>query len=216
MHRVLTVTGTVGGIGTSSLAWALALCASPPVLLIDAQSHGVPLDVLLGAEAVDGVRWSQVRIRSAAFRTHDVLATLPSHHGVALLSADAEASADARALELLVARMREEATVVVDLPARHPSRPALQAGLDLVLLPPTVPGIGGLRHARRAGSALAVIDTGMPDVSRTDLTAALGAEPAWLRWQGVVRTACLSGAALPAGCDLMRFASRTLAEAPRG
>ena len=62
-RRVLGVVGGRGGAGASVLATALAVTAarrSGPVLLVDADPGGGGLDLLLGAEAVGGVRWPDV------------------------------------------------------------------------------------------------------------------------------------------------------------
>lgn len=132
------VTGGCGGAGASTVATALALAAAAAeeVLLVDGDPAGGGLDLLMGAERADGLRWPALtglrgRVSGAA-----VLAALPVVEGVHLLSGSRE---DARAvpeeaLAAVVEAVRAEGHgVVVDLPRGTPAD-ALLAEADLVAL----------------------------------------------------------------------------------
>ena len=116
MGRVITVSGAVGGVGTSTVAYALAQAVETPCLLIDAQPDGTPLDVAVGIESQRGARWSQVRIQSDSLDAESVLAALPSRENMHVLAADGESTADARAMVLLTTVMRGPCDVVIDVP----------------------------------------------------------------------------------------------------
>jgi secretion/DNA translocation related CpaE-like protein len=87
--QVVTVVGCGGGAGASTFAATLALAAaarSSRVLLIDLDPLGGGLDVLLGIEAVAGIRWSDLvdtRGRLGATALHQAL---PHLSGVSVLS----------------------------------------------------------------------------------------------------------------------------------
>jgi secretion/DNA translocation related CpaE-like protein len=51
------VGGSCGGAGASTVAAALALAAAPGVTLVDGDPWGAGIDLLLGAERADGLRW---------------------------------------------------------------------------------------------------------------------------------------------------------------
>ena len=120
--RVLVLTGGSGGVGTSTLAAALALAAAREgrrVLLVDAEPVGGGIDVLLGAEHLAGWRWS----RFAAARGHlgDLGGQLPRCDGVDVLAVDrGAAQSGALQADQLAAVLESAATshdlVVVDLP----------------------------------------------------------------------------------------------------
>ena len=209
MGSLITVTGCVGGIGTSTFAYALGLAARPAVV-IEGVASGAPLDLLVGAEQAPGVRWGQVRIRSDAFNVGEVRRALVQWQGVSLLAADREGVMDPLAAQLLVEALRRDGIVVLELPYRHPLRDSLRPDLDLVLLPPTLPGIAALALARRPHSRPIVVDIGTADLTQRQLVEVLQCEPPRLRWQRSVRLACTAGAALPASSDPMRVAEREL------
>lgn len=140
--RVLAVGGACGGAGASTLATALALAARPGSVLVDADRWGGGLDLLLGAEGADGVRWPELgglrgRVAGDALR-----AALPEAAGVHVLSAG---RADAppvpeEAVAAAVAAARDAGwPVVVDLPRPGPdgicrTTHAVLAEADLALL----------------------------------------------------------------------------------
>ncbi|MDJ1131899.1 septum site-determining protein Ssd [Streptomyces iconiensis] len=118
------VIGGRGGAGASTLACALAVTAARAgerTMLIDGDPLGGGLDVLLGGERTEGLRWpafaeSRGRVGGAALAE-----SLPSLHDLSVLSWDRGDSvlipADAMKSVLSAAR-RRGGVVVVDLPRR--------------------------------------------------------------------------------------------------
>ncbi|WP_394813616.1 septum site-determining protein Ssd [Streptomyces hazeniae] len=135
------VFGGRGGAGASTLACALALSsarAGRRTVLIDGDPLGGGLDVLLGGERTEGLRWpafaeSRGRVGGAAFEE-----SLPRLHGLSVLSWDrgdsVTISGDAMRSVLGAAR-RRGGVVVVDLPRRMDEAVTeVLAQLDLGLL----------------------------------------------------------------------------------
>lgn len=209
MGIVVTVSGTVGGIGTSTFAIAMAASAAVPCVLLDGQSHGAPLDLLLGAEQVPGIRWSQVQVRSANIAAETIRDGLVVHHGLHLLSADAVAVAESAALMHLVQALRaSDGTVVVDLPRRHPARAALRPELDVLLLPPTMSGIVAAAGSIHDGTRLVLVATGRADVTREQCERFLGSPVLGpVRWQQAIGVAATAGALPPVATDVARTAA---------
>ncbi|SMO64493.1 helicase/secretion neighborhood CpaE-like protein [Geodermatophilus aquaeductus] len=155
------VGGACGGAGASTLATALAVATAARgdgVLLVDGDPWGGGLDLLLGAEDADGLRWpalSGVRGRLAG---DALLAALPeAAGGVHVLAAarDDPAPVPAEALAAVVEAARGcGLPVVVDLPRGTGTDPAAEAVLaeaDLAVL--VVPA--RLRAASAARSLVA-------------------------------------------------------------
>lgn len=150
----VAVIGGGGGAGASTLAAAIALTAGRSgrqCLLVDADPLGGGIDLLVGCEQRDGVRWpelaaTQGRVGAAAFR-----AALPSVGTLAVLSWDR--AGPRRTSPLLVRAMvsagqRGSDLVVVDLP-RHLDDSATEALLrsDVLVVVTTseVRGVAGAR-----------------------------------------------------------------------
>lgn len=149
---VVCVLGGRGGAGASTLAAALGMAAARlgrRCTLLDADPLGGGLDLLLGVEELEGLRWSDLpgeRATCSAEELHRALPVLPTHGRgeLRLLSADRaippenpEIKATAMRTALAAARGRCD-LVVVDLP-RHPdpaAREALGAGGPVLLVVP--------------------------------------------------------------------------------
>jgi secretion/DNA translocation related CpaE-like protein len=87
---LVTVGGSCGGAGASTLATALALTAgagSPGVLLVDADPWGGGLDLVLGAERHEGLRWPGLSEVRGRIDGNAVMAALPEVRGVSVLAA---------------------------------------------------------------------------------------------------------------------------------
>ncbi len=157
------VGGSCGGAGTSTLAAALALAATGAadgVLLVDADPWGGGLDLLLGAEDADGLRWPALAGVRGRVAGDALLAALPEVGGVTVLAAarDDPAPVPAAALTAVVEAARACGwPVVVDLPRTAGSddgAAAVLAEADLAVL---------LVPARlRAASAARLLLTGAP------------------------------------------------------
>lgn len=84
--RVVAVTAGRGGAGASVLSAALALCAAD-ALLIDVDTCGGGLDLLLGGEAAPGLRWPDLAVQGGRLAWPAVRDVLPRQRGVSVLSA---------------------------------------------------------------------------------------------------------------------------------
>ena len=131
--HVVTVVGCGGGAGASTFASTIALAAaarSLRVLLVDLDSLGGGLDVLLGIEAVVGIRWGELvdtRGRLGATALHQAL---PHLSGVSVLSCGraGPATIDAEVFAaVLDAGVRGFDLVVIDAPRQ------LDAATELAL-----------------------------------------------------------------------------------
>lgn len=145
--RTVGVVGGRGGAGASTLACALAVTAARAgqrTVLVDADPLGGGLDVLLGGEDAEGLRWpafasSRGRIGGAALEE-----SLPRLHDLRLLSWDRGGGAGAASVapaamrSVLAAARRRGGVVVVDLPRRvdEPVAEALtQLDVGLLVVP---------------------------------------------------------------------------------
>ncbi|MGQ3110272.1 septum site-determining protein Ssd [Aeromicrobium sp.] len=119
----LAVVGAVGGAGASTFATAVALHAGRrghrPVL-VDADTRGAGVDLVLGAERAEGVRWPELGGAGGHVGATRLARLLPEHHGVAVLACPRDGSAvpvDV-APDVLTAASRAFDVVVADVP-RH-------------------------------------------------------------------------------------------------
>ena len=86
---VVSVVGTRGGAGASTLAAALAVRAGRRglrVLLIDGDAAAGGLDLVVGAETVEGLRWRELSNRVGRLPSSLLTGSLPQRHGIHLLS----------------------------------------------------------------------------------------------------------------------------------
>lgn len=85
----LAVVGGRGGVGASTLAVALGLSAlrrGVTPLVVDLDARGGGLDLVVGAEDAEGLRWDDVGPIEGRLSTRSFVGELPSIHGVSLLS----------------------------------------------------------------------------------------------------------------------------------
>jgi len=155
------VGGCCGGAGASTVATALAVTAAAGapggVLLVDADGWGGGLDLLLGAERAQGLRWPELTGVRGRVSGPALLAALPDAHGVPVLAASREAPDEVPgdALATVVAAARDSGSgVVVDLPCRHRAGEVVLDAADLVVL---------LVPARLRAAAAARSLVGTPD-----------------------------------------------------
>jgi secretion/DNA translocation related CpaE-like protein len=135
------VGGACGGAGASTLATALALAArtatGPGVLLVDGDGWGAGLDLLLGAERAQGLRWPELAGVSGRVAGPALAAALPEACGVPVLAASREQPEEvpAEALLAVATGARDSGCgVVVDLPVRSPATESVLAEADLAVL----------------------------------------------------------------------------------
>lgn len=116
--RLVAVGGACGGAGASTVAAALAAAAGPAVL-VDADGWSGGLDLLLGAELTDGLRWPELGGLRGRVAGDALLAALPGVAGVHLLSAgrgSAEPVPEEALVTVVEAARATGRCVVVDLP----------------------------------------------------------------------------------------------------
>lgn len=192
--RVLAVVGGQGGAGASVLAAAVAVAGvadGERVMLVDCDHLGGGVDLLLGAEDVQGLRWpdltlSEGRVPAASLRAALPAPALGSGHGeLSVLSCDRQGMGPrpGAVASVLDAGRRAGETVVCDLP-RYPTPAALAAldGADLTVLvvPATVRStaaaarVAAVLLPRGAPVRLVVRGPSPGGVDARDVAAALG------------------------------------------
>lgn len=168
--RVVSVIGGRGGAGASVLAAAVAVRAHDDgarVLLVDCDPLGGGLDLVVGAEQVEGLRWPGLALgggRVAASSLHEALPA--AEHGepvLTVLSCDRHGPGPApdAALAVVEAGRRAGDTVVCDLP-RHLTDAAVAvldaSDLTVLVVPAEVRATAAAsRVARRLGERGATV-----------------------------------------------------------
>ncbi|MEU6386637.1 septum site-determining protein Ssd [Streptomyces bauhiniae] len=210
------VIGGRGGAGASTLACALAVTSARQgvrTLLVDADPLGGGLDVLLGGETAQGLRWpafaaSRGRVGGGALEE-----SLPELHALRVLSwdrGDCVAVPPQAVRAVLAAARRRGGTVVVDLPRRLDDGVAeALAQLDMAVL--VVPAeLRALAAAGRVASAMGMVVRDLrvavrgpygPGLDEEEVARLLGlpligtvpAEPALLRPRGTAGPPGASG-----------------------
>ena len=129
--RIVAVIGGRGGAGASILAGGLAVtavAAGHRTLLVDADALGGGLDLLLGWEQIDGLRWSALADAGGRVDTPALLRALPHRGDLVLLSfaRDELSSVPAEAMAAtLDAGRRGRDVIVTDLPRQLDDAAAL-------------------------------------------------------------------------------------------
>src|SRR5690606_10567108 len=117
----IAVVGAAGGVGASTLAAATAGLAArrdlSPVL-IDGDPTGGGLDLVAGAEDSTGSRWDDLDGAVGHVGAAELVATLPVHRGLALVSFGRSGPPVGGATPVIAAAMRGFDVVVADVP-RH-------------------------------------------------------------------------------------------------
>ncbi|MCX4715066.1 septum site-determining protein Ssd [Streptomyces virginiae] len=152
------VIGGSGGAGASTLACALAVRAARAgerTILIDGDPLGGGMDVLLGGESAEGLRWPDFAASRGRVGAGALEESLPELHDLRVLSwdrGDRVVVPPAAIRSVVAAARRRGGVVVVDLPRRVDEAVAeVLAQLDLVLM--VVPG--ELRSVAAAGRVVA-------------------------------------------------------------
>lgn len=119
--HVLAVIGGRGGAGASVFASAVAVAAARgghSAMLVDCDPLAGGLDLLLGVEKQEGVRWPEIGVRSGRVASAALRAALPTCAGVKLLSGARKGFApEPEAVTAVVSASRRGGDVVVcDLP----------------------------------------------------------------------------------------------------
>lgn len=173
------VIGGRGGSGASTLACALAVSAARSgrrTMLIDADPLGGGIDVLLGGERAEGMRWPDFAHSKGRLGGGALEDSLPALHGLRVLSwgrDDEVAIAPQAVRAVLAAARRLGGVVVVDLPRRVDEGVAeALAQLDLGLL--VVPGeLRAVAAAQRVASTVRMVLDDVRVVARGPYAAGL-------------------------------------------
>lgn len=160
--RTVCVVGGRGGAGASTLAAALGVTAANrgiPTTLIDGDPLGGGLDLLLGEEHAEGVRWPDLADVQGPVSAAAMRRALPRFGPLSLLSWDRgqvlRVAPEAMRVALASAR-RGSDLVVVDLPRQHPdlaAEPALATGGPVLLVVPA--DVRSVAAAQRVAASLA-------------------------------------------------------------
>lgn len=88
--RLIGVVGARGGAGASTFAAALAhrLSGRGPTALVDLERAGAGIDVLVGLEGADGLRWPDLADARGDVPADELVPLLPRWAGCVVLSAD--------------------------------------------------------------------------------------------------------------------------------
>jgi len=138
--RLAVVGGSCGGAGASTVAAALALTAATAadgVLLVDADPVAGGLDLLLGGEQEEGLRWPELTGLRGRVSGEALLASLPETAGVQVLAGSRAVSCPVpeEALTAVVGAARSAGrSVVVDLARGDPAAGWLLAEAELAVL----------------------------------------------------------------------------------
>ncbi|NRQ49360.1 septum site-determining protein Ssd [Aeromicrobium stalagmiti] len=129
---VVSVVGGSGGAGASTLAAALAVVAGQRgfrALAFDADPLGGGLELVLGAERAEGLRWHDFAVTRGRIDAGSLADVLPEHRGVASLSwtRDERGPLPESLPAVVTAAVRGFDLVAVDVP-----RQLDPAGVDLV------------------------------------------------------------------------------------
>lgn len=161
----------VGGAGASTIAAALGLAAvraGRDALLVDADPLGGGLELLLGCESLDGLRWADLAGTRGRVSAQALRSALPHSTGLPVLSGRGHGAGwpDAATMRMiLTAAGRAADLLVVDLPrCLHGAAAEALACCDvlLVVVPGEVRSVAAARALLRAvrdlsGRTLAVV-----------------------------------------------------------
>ena len=146
LGRVYGVVGATGGVGASTVAsWLAGHFAGQgsETALVDGDPLGAGLDLVLGEEGADGLRWPELNQFSGAVAADQLWAAMPRVEALRYLSWDRRAThAETVPAATVVAALRGAASVqVVDLSRADLECQARWCDAVLVLTPRTVRGV---------------------------------------------------------------------------
>jgi secretion/DNA translocation related CpaE-like protein len=171
---LVSVVGGVGGAGASTVAASLALAGAGRglhSLLLDADPLGGGLELLLGMESVQGLRWHDLGVADGPVAADSLVDVLPRRDRLAVLSWGRDGPNDVPSAlgGVLAAAIRGFDLVVADVP-RHLAPAGIElvgrSVLTVVVVPEDVRAIGSARRVldrlRPHTSAVAVVSAARP------------------------------------------------------
>lgn len=171
---VVGIVGAVGGVGASTFSCWLAQHLSQqnqPTALVDMDPYAVGIDLVLGVEEQDGLRWPELRQFSGAIAGDQLWAALPHVDSLRYLSWD-RCPTDVHAVPtaaVLGALRQAAAWQVLDLDRSALEEQASWCDLVILVTPRTVRGVLAAAHAltRMAGTRVVSVLAGL-DVADVD------------------------------------------------
>ncbi len=151
---LVSIVGGSGGVGASTLAAALALGASRRglrSLLFDADPMGGGLDLVLGSERAEGLRWHDLDATRGRLSAGSLADVLPIHAGIATLSWDRspDAALPPSVPSVLTAAVRGFDLVIADVPRHLDEQGADILGrsvLTVLVVAEEICAVGAARH----------------------------------------------------------------------
>lgn len=172
---VVSVIAGSGGAGASTLTSALAVTAARRglrALAVDADPLGGGLELLLGSERSEGLRWPDFAATRGRIDVGSLVDVLPQHRGVSTLSwgRDGRGPLPESWPGVLAAAVRGFDLLAVDL-SRHPDEQTIgllgRSMLTLVVVPEEISAVsaasGVLEQVRRSAPAVAVVSVARRD-----------------------------------------------------
>ena len=163
---LVSVVGGSGGVGASTLAASLAISGNRRglrTLLFDADPLGGGLDLVLGSERAEGLRWHDLDATRGRLSAGSLADVLPLHAGIATLSWDRapEATLPESVPSVLTAAVRGFDLVVADVP-RHLDAQGVdivsRSVLTVLVVAEEICAVGAARHVlARLGECAASI-----------------------------------------------------------
>lgn len=143
---VIGVVGATGGVGASTFACWLAQEFSEtgaPTAVVDADPGAAGLDLVLGTESEDGLRWPELHQFSGAVAADQLWAAMPSAGALRYLSWDRQGThASSVPVGTVIHALRGAANyLVVDLNADRLEEQAQWCSTVLIITPRTVRGV---------------------------------------------------------------------------
>jgi secretion/DNA translocation related CpaE-like protein len=156
---VIGVIGGSGGVGASSFAAVLAVCAGRS-FLVDLDPAGGGIDVTLGIEGKSGARWSGLQLAGGQLDPATLASGLPGAGQCSVLAADT-ADLDAAAVDQVLDVAAASGTVIVDLPrTATAARAAAMLRTELIVVVARA-DVAGLVAAHAVVSALPELSLGV-------------------------------------------------------
>jgi secretion/DNA translocation related CpaE-like protein len=171
---LVSLIGGSGGVGVSTLATTVALAAQRRglrSLLLDADPLGGGLELVLGAERAEGLRWHDFDATDGRIGAGSLADVLPVHRGVSTLSWDRSGTGVLpRAVpSVLAAAVRGFDLVVADVP-RHLDEPGAdivgRSVLTVLVVAEDICGVAAARHVlaglQQLASSIVVVSVARP------------------------------------------------------